>query len=115
LCSPRSPSGNTFARALEKLDITEILIPKIVRTTFNGIFKPVLKRKGKDFVAGTMPLIATTSGIRLLGPIPGDLQNYLTYTAVPMTNAAEPKTAGAFVRFLGPSTAKDIFAANGVN
>ena len=70
-------SGNTFAKALEKLGIAEALRAKVVRTAPNGIFDPVLNGQGNDFVAGTMPLIATTIGIKLLGPLPGDLQNYL--------------------------------------
>lgn len=108
-------SGNTFAKALEKLGIAETLKPKIVRTPPNGIFDPVLKGKGNNFVAGTTPLIATTPGIKLLGPLPGDLQNYLTYTAVLMTNASQRDTAMAFIKFLTSSAAKDAFAANGVN
>ena len=108
-------SGNTFAKALEKLGIAETLKPKVVRTSPNGIFDPVLKGKGNDFVAGTMPLIATTAGIKLLGPLPGDLQNYLTYTAVLMTNAAQRQTAEEFIKFLTSSKAKDAFKANGVN
>lgn len=108
-------SGNTFAKALETLGITESLKSKIVRTSPNGIFDPVLNGKGNDFVAGTMPLLATTRGIKLLGALPGDLQNYLTYTAVLMTNAAHPETGEDFIKFLTTSKAKDAFAADGVN
>jgi molybdate transport system substrate-binding protein len=108
-------SGNTFAKALEKLGVAETLKAKIVRTAPNGIFDPVLKGKGNDFVAGTMPLIATTPGIKPLGPLPGDLQNYLVYTAVLLVNASQRETAQDFIRFLTSSKAKDVFAANGVN
>ncbi|MCW2239070.1 molybdate ABC transporter substrate-binding protein [Azospirillum canadense] len=108
-------SGNTFARALERLGIAQTLSSRIVRTAPNGIFEPVLQGRGNDFVAGTMPLIATTSGMRLLGPLPGDLQNYLTYTAALMTNASEREAAESFVRFLGSPRAKELFAANGVD
>ncbi len=108
-------SGNTFAKALEKLGIAETLKARIVRTAPNGIFDPVLKGKGNDFVAGPMPLIATTPGIKLLGPLPGDLQNYLVYTAVLMVNTSQRETAQDFIRFLTSSEAKDTFAANGVH
>jgi molybdate transport system substrate-binding protein len=108
-------SGNTFAKALERLGIAANLKANIVRTSPNGIFDPVLKGKGNDFVAGTMPLIATTPGIKLLGPLPGDLQNYLVYTAVLMANTSQRETAQDFIKFLTSSKAKDAFAANGVN
>lgn len=108
-------SGNTFAQALDKLGIAETIKSRIVRTSPTGIFDPVLKGKGNDFVAGTMPLIATTPGIRLLGPLPGDLQNYLVYTAVVLPNTSLPEAAKAFITFLTSSEAKEALAANGVN
>jgi molybdate transport system substrate-binding protein len=106
-------SGQAFASALERLGIAETLKPKIVRTTPNGIFEPVLKGNGNDMVAGTIPLIATTAGIKLLGPLPGDLQSTLTYTAVLMANTSQRDTAEGFIKFLVSPQAKETFAANG--
>ncbi len=106
-------SGQAFASALERLGIAERLKPKIVRTTPNGIFEPVLKGNGNDLVAGTIPLIATTRGIKFLGPLPGDLQATLTYTAVVMANTSQRETAAAFIRFLASPQARETFAANG--
>jgi len=108
-------SGNTFAKALETLGIAETLKAKIVRTSPNGIFDPVLNGKSNDFVAGTMPLIATTTGIKLLGPLPGDLQNYLIYTAVVMVGTSQREAAENFIKFLTSAKAKAALAANGVN
>ena len=106
-------SGQAFASTLERLGIAEALKPKIVRTTPNGIFEPVLKGTGDDLVAGTIPLIATTPGIKLLGPCPGELQTTLTYTAALMANSTQRDSAHAFVKFLGSSEAQETFAANG--
>ena len=47
-----------------------------------AIFAPVLEGRGDDIVAGTMTLLATAPGIRLLGPLPGALQSHLAYVAV---------------------------------
>jgi molybdate transport system substrate-binding protein len=107
-------SGEAFARVLERVGIAQILKPKIVRTAPLDIFKPVLAGKGNDIAAGTIPLIATTRGIKLLGPLPGDLQSSIPYTAALMTNAPERVTAEAFIKFLGSPKAKESFAANGV-
>lgn len=106
-------SGQAFATALDQLGIAETLKPKIVRTTPNGIFEPVLKGTGNDLVAGTIPLSATTPGIKLLGPLPGDLQSTLTYTAVLMANTLQRDTAEGFIKFLVSPEAQDTFAANG--
>ena len=106
-------SGEAFASVLMRLGIAETLKPKIVRTTPNGIFEPVLKGKGNDMAAGTIPLIATTPGIKLLGPLPGELQSYLTYTAVSMTNTSNRDAAEEFIKFLVSPKAREAFAANG--
>jgi molybdate transport system substrate-binding protein len=108
-------SGEAFEKVLERLGIAETLKPRIVRTSPLGIFDPVLKGNGNDMAAGTIPLIATTPGIKLLGPLPGDLQSYLTYTAAIMTKTSQRDTAEAFIKFLLSAKAKSTFAANGVN
>ncbi|HET7849806.1 MAG TPA: substrate-binding domain-containing protein [Pseudolabrys sp.] len=106
-------SGQAFARVLERLGIAETLKAKIVRTAPLGIFEPVLKGKSNDMAAGTIPLIATTPGIKLIGPLPGNLQNSLTYTAVLMANTTRRRTAEGFIKFLVSPAAKESFAANG--
>jgi molybdate transport system substrate-binding protein len=108
-------SGNYFATVLERLGIAEILKPKIVRTAPSEIFEPVLKGTGNDVAAGTIPLIVTSPGIRYLGPLPGDLQGYLTYTTALLKTTQQREADEAFIRFLTSSKTKDTFAANGVN
>ena len=108
-------SGQAFAKVLERLGIAETLKPKIVRTAPLAIFEPVLKGKGNDMAAGTIPLIATTPGIKLLGPLPGDLQSAIPYTAALTTNAPQRATAEGFIKFLVSPKAKETFAANGVS
>jgi molybdate transport system substrate-binding protein len=107
-------SGQAFAAALERLGITETLKPKIVRTAPNDIFSPVLKGKGNEMAAGTIPLIATTPGIKLLGPLPRDLQSPIPFTAALMTSAAQPETGESFIKFLVSPKVRETLAANGV-
>ena len=107
-------SGQAFAAVLQRLGIDESLRLKIVRTAPLDIFNPVLKGKGNDIAAGTIPLIVTTPGIKLIGPLPGDLQSPIPYTAALMTSAQQPGTAESFVKFLVTPSAKEMFAANGV-
>ena len=108
-------SGEAFAKVLERLGIAETLKPKIVRTAPLAIFGPVLKGKGNDMAAGTIPLIATTPGIKLLGPLPGDLQSSIPYTAALMTSSPQRTIAESFIKFLVSPKAKQTFAANGVS
>ncbi|MGN6749457.1 MAG: molybdate ABC transporter substrate-binding protein [Xanthobacteraceae bacterium] len=108
-------SGNYFATVLERLGIAEILKPKIVRTAPTEIFEPVLKGTGNDVAAGTIPLIVTSPGIRYLGPLPGDLQGYLTYTTALLKTTQQREADETFIRFLTSSKTKDTLTANGVN
>jgi molybdate transport system substrate-binding protein len=107
-------SGRAFEAVLERLGIAETLKPKIERTAPLDIFKPVLRGKGSDMAAGTIPLISTTPGIKLLGPLPGDLQHPIPYTAALMTTAPQPGAAESFINFLVSPKAKALFSANGV-
>jgi molybdate transport system substrate-binding protein len=100
---------------LERLGIADALKPKIVRTSPTGIFEPVLKGNGNDVAAGTIPLIVTAPGVRYLGPLPGDLQGYLTYTAVPLTSTQHREVVEAFIKFMTSAGTKNALAANGVN
>jgi molybdate transport system substrate-binding protein len=107
-------SGEVFAAAVERLGIAETLKPKIVRTAPNDIFAPVLKGKGNEMAAGTIPLIATTPGIKLLGPLPGELQSFIPFTAALMTSAPQPEMGERFIKFLVSPRARKTLAANGV-
>jgi molybdate transport system substrate-binding protein len=75
----------------------------------------VLKGKGNDMAAGTIPLIATTPGIKLLGPLPAEFQSSLTYTAVLMAKTSQRDAAEGFIKFLVSPKAKEAFAANGAS
>ncbi len=108
-------SGQAFAAVLQRLGIADTLKSRTVRTPPLDIFKPVLNGKGNDIAAGTIPLIATTPGIKLLGPLPGDLQSAIPYTAAVMTNAPQPGTAESFIKFLVSPRARETLAANGVS
>lgn len=100
---------------LGRLGIAETLKPKIVRTSPLGIFGLAPKGHGDDIAAGTIPLIATTPGIKSLVPLPDDLQEYLTYTAAPLSDTRYHDAAEDVIRFLTSPKAKGTFTANGAS
>src|SRR5712692_4519355 len=108
-------SGNYFAKVLERLGIAEAVKPKVVRLEPFAVFDRVLQGKGNDIGVGVIPLINTTKGLRLLGPLPPEVQSQIVYAAAPMTSATSPQGGKAFIRFLASPTAKAAFAANGVD
>lgn len=107
-------SGQVFTAALETLGIAEAVRPRLLRTAVMAIFAPVLEGSGDDIVAGTMTLLATTPGIRVLGPLPGALQRPLVYQAVAMAGTPQPAAVAHFIAWLVSEEGQAMLAASGV-
>ena len=68
-------SGNYFAKVLDRLGIAEAVKPKVVRLDPSAVNDRLIRGKGNDIGVGVIPLINTTKGLRLLGPLPAELQS----------------------------------------
>lgn len=107
-------SGNYFASLLERLGIGEAVSKKIVRTESSFVFQRILQGDRSDIGVATIPLIKATRGLRLLGPLPAELQSYIGYAAALMKSATSPRAALAFISFLDGDAAKAAFAKHSV-
>lgn len=107
-------SGNQFARVLERLGIAEEIKAKVVRTEPRETFARILSSSGNDLAVGALTQIRADKRLKLIGPLPTELQTYLQYAAIPMTGTPNMKTAVEFVRFLFSPGAKAQLAAAGV-
>jgi molybdate transport system substrate-binding protein len=78
--------------------------------------KHVLKGKGREVGFGpiTEILLEKEHGLILVGPLPAEIQNYTSYTAVPMSNSTQKEAAQALVKFLGGPAGKPLFVAAGI-
>jgi len=81
-------SGNYFAEVLERLNIAETVRTKVVRADPADVFEHVINGKGNDIGVGTTTSIIATKGLRLVGPLPPEVQSYIVYAAAPMTSAS---------------------------
>ncbi len=108
-------SGNHFATVLERLGIAEEVKSKIVRGNPAEVVTRVVQGKGTDIGVGTMTLIPLDKRLKLVGPLPEELQGYLISEAAVMTSATAPEAARDFIRFLRSPTAKAAFAASGAD
>jgi len=74
----------------------------------------VLKGKGREFAVGPTTEIIDyrDKGLKLVGPLPAEIQNYTEYVASPGANASE--AGRALLRFLGTPPAKAAFTAAGI-
>jgi molybdate transport system substrate-binding protein len=107
-------SGNAFAKVLERLGIAEDVKTKVVRTEPGKMYEPILNGSGDDIAVGTLTQIRTDKRLKLIGPLPPELQSYLQYAAIPMTDAPNMKAAVEFVRFLFTPAVKAQLDAAGV-
>jgi molybdate transport system substrate-binding protein len=107
-------SGDQFVAILEKLNIAEAVKAKVVRLPPAQVYERVIQGKGNDIGAGVRTIIKETKGVRLLGPLPAEIQSYQAYAAAPMTAAASPAAAKGFIAFLASPAAKASFSVSGV-
>lgn len=108
-------SGDQFAMVLERLKIAEAVKAKVIRLPPGPTFiERIVQGKGNDIGVLPILLINANKNLRLIGPLPPELQRHIVYAAAPMSNATSPQAAKAFIAFLVSPAAKALFAANGV-
>ena len=109
----RASSGLYVEGLLQRLGLAEHIQSKTKRYSGTDMVEPLANGKGKEI--GFMPVAQILNcrgrGLRLVGPLPADVQSYTRYAAEPA-----PKSEGglAFVRFLGTAEVKRIFASAGI-
>jgi molybdate transport system substrate-binding protein len=113
----RASTGQYFEGLLKKMGIYEQVEKKTTRyPDGNAVMEHVLKGKGREIGFGpiTEILLHRDHGLRLVGPLPGETQNYTRYTASVMAGAPAAGAAQDFVRYLGTPAAKAAFSAAGI-
>jgi molybdate transport system substrate-binding protein len=80
-----------------------------------AVLDHISKGKGKEIGFGAITVIIEggKKGLKLVGPLPPDVQNYTTYAAT--TVAAAGDGARELVRYLTTPAAKAVFAAAGID
>ena len=114
----RASTGIYLENLLKKMGVYDQILPKTTRYPDAGaVMEHVLKGKGREIGFGpiTEILLQRDKGLRLVGPLPAEVQNYTSYSAAPMAAAADAELARAFVRYLGSSESKALFVAAGVD
>lgn len=114
----RGSSGLYFEALLKKLAIYEQVAAKIARhDDGESAMAHVLNGKGREVAFGQLTEIRLylDKGLRLVGPLPADVQNYTAYAGAPMTARANADVARAFVRHLDSPDGRAMFAAAGID
>lgn len=111
-------SGLYLDKLFAKMGILEQLKPKSARYA-NGasVMEHVIKGKGNEIGFGAITEIKLyePKGLKLIGPLPAEVQNYTSYDAAMMTGATAVDAAKAVLRVLATPAAKAVFLAAGID
>lgn len=109
----RASSGLYIEGLIERLGLSASLRSKIRRYSGTDMAEPLITGSGNEI--GFMPVAEILhfhgKGMRLVGPLPADIQHYSEYAAVRLSRT---EAAQAFVRFLAEPTTKSLFTAAGI-
>jgi len=112
----RASTGLYLEGLLRKMAVYEQVEGKTTRYADGAsVMEHVIKGKGREIGFGAMTeiLLYQGKGLKLVGPVPAEVQNYTSYTAAPLASSKQPALAQQFVAFLsGPG--KPLFVAAGV-
>jgi molybdate transport system substrate-binding protein len=109
----QASSGLYVERLLQRLGLADKIQTKTKRYAGTDMVEPLIKGSGKEI--GFMPVAQILNwrgrGLRLVAPLPAEIQNYTTYAAAPAPRSEGGRT---FVLFLGTPEAKSVFANAGI-
>jgi len=112
----RASTGIYIENMLRNMGVYEQIESKTVRYSDAGaVMEHLLKGNGREIGFGpiTEILLHKDKGLRYIGPLPAEIQNYTSYTAALMSGGANKEVAQALVRFLG-GPGKPLFVAAGI-
>lgn len=106
----RVGSGLYLDILLQRLGLADAIRTKVRRPEGDSV--AVLVARGEvELGLVVITQILTNPGVQLAGPLPPEIQSYVTFTAAVSSGARVPDVAGQLVRFLqGPVAARVIMA-----
>ena len=106
-------SGVHFAKMIEKLGIASEIKAKSKFPPPAGFVGTLLTSGEVDLAFQSKPELATTAGVDVVGPPPGDLGQTVVYAAGVGAGAKDAAAANALLKFLTTPEAQAVFKAKG--
>lgn len=113
----RASTGLYLEGLLKKMDVYTQVEGKTTRYPDGAaVMEHVIKGKGNEigFGAITEILLYQGKGLKFVGPVPAEVQNYTSYTAAPLASGKQQELSQQFVSFLSGPVGKPLFVAAGV-
>jgi len=107
-------AGRAIARIIEQMGITETIRPKLTRTSAIGGGVTLVAAGDVEIGLFNISEILPIQGVTLVGPLPGELQSYIVFSAaIPASNRA-PEAAAAFIAALAAPGARQAWRTSGL-
>src|SRR5262245_45500990 len=107
-------SGQHFLTVVQRLGLTDVIKAKAVITQGRPVGAAVASGEAEIGVQQVAELLPVP-GVDFVGPLPGDLQKLIPYSAGIPTKAKDADTAKALVRFLGTVEILTILKRKGMD
>lgn len=110
-------TGLYLDRLFERLGILERIKPKTTRYPDGAsVMEHVIRGKGSEIGFGAITEIRMyePKGLKLVGPLPAEVQNYTSYEAVVMNGAANAEAARQVLKLMASPAGTAAFAKGGV-
>jgi molybdate transport system substrate-binding protein len=110
-------SGTYIEGMLKKIGVFDQIERKLVRLwDGTAVMHTLMEGRGREFGFGgiTDILLYRDQGLRLVGPLPAEIQNYANYSAAVISAAPNAEAAKAFVAYLASRDGRALFVANGI-
>jgi len=110
-------TGLYLDKLFAKMGVLDELKPKTTRYPDGAsVMEHVIKGKGNEIGFGAITEIKMyePKGLKLVGPLPADVQNYTSYEAVVMNGAPAADAARAVLKLLASPAGKAAFVSGGV-
>lgn len=109
----RVGSGIYMTGLVERLGIADAITPKVTRPETDIVCELVAKGEIELGIV-VITQILTTPGVDLVGPLPTEIQSYITFSAGVSANAKNPEAAKQLIQFLTSPTAIPVIKAQGM-
>jgi molybdate transport system substrate-binding protein len=106
-------SGIYMAGLLERLGIADAIKSKVTRPDSDIVTELVAKGEIELGIV-VVTQILTTPGVELVGPLPPEIQSYVTFTAGISASSKAPEAARDLIKFLTGPTATPVIKAQGM-
>jgi molybdate transport system substrate-binding protein len=110
-------SGSYIDGMLKKIGVFDQIQGKLIRLwDGTAVMHHLMEGTAKEFGFGgiTDILLYRERGLRLVGPLPAEIQNYANYSAAVISAAPDPDGAKAFMAYLASPEGRALFLANGI-